>query len=133
MERLESERLALGKALGLNLISTRDSLLGYYADQGAKGDTLTEVASTNPVYGIDRAPKDMRHRFLLEDIPYGLVPMEELARLAGVPTPMCSALIELAGAMLGTDFRKEGRGLKRLGLAGLSLAEIKRLVNEVGY
>lgn len=133
MERLESERLALGKALGLNLISTRDSLLGYYADQGAKGDTLAQVASTNPVYGIDRAPKNMQHRFLLEDIPYGLVPIEELARLGGVATPMCSALVELASAMLQTDFRKEGRGLKRLGLAGLTLAEIKRLVNEVGY
>jgi opine dehydrogenase len=133
MERLESERLALGKALGLNLISTRDSLLGYYADQGAKGDTLTEVASTNPVYGIDRAPKNMRHRFLLEDIPYGLVPIEELARLGGVATPICSALVELASTMLQTDFRQEGRGLKRLGLAGLTLAEIKRLVNEVGY
>jgi opine dehydrogenase len=133
MERLESERLALGKALGLNLISTRDSLLGYYADQGAKGDTLAEVASTNPVYGIDRAPKNMRHRFLLEDIPYGLVPIEELAGLGGVATPMCSALVEIASAMLQTDFRREGRGLKRLGLAGLTLAEIKRLVNEVGY
>jgi len=133
MERLESERLALGKALGLNLISTRDSLLGYYADQGAKGDTLTEVASTNPVYGIDRAPKNMQHRFLLEDIPYGLVPMEELASLGGVATPMCSALVELASCMLQTDFRQEGRGLKRLGLAGLTLAEIKRLVSEVGY
>lgn len=133
MERLESERLALGKALGLNLISTRDSLLGYYADQGAKGDTLAQVASTNPVYGIDRSPKNIRHRFLLEDIPYGLVPIEELARLGGVATPMCSALVELASAMLQTDFRKEGRGLKRLGLAGLTLAEIKRLVNEVGY
>ena len=133
MERLESERLALGKALGLNLISTRDSLLGYYADQGARGDTLTEVAATNPVYGIDRAPKNMRHRFLLEDIPYGLVPIEELARLGGVATPMCSALVELASTMLQTDFRQEGRGLKRLGLAGLTLTEIKRLVNEVGY
>jgi opine dehydrogenase len=91
------------------------------------------VASTNPVYGIDRAPKNMQHRFLLEDIPYGLVPMEELASLGGVATPMCSALVELASCMLQTDFRQEGRGLKRLGLAGLTLAEIKRLVSEVGY
>jgi opine dehydrogenase len=133
MERLEAERLALGAALGLKLVPTRDALLGYYADQGAKGETLAEVASTNPVYSIDRSPKTLRHRFLLEDIPYGLVPIEELARLAGVPTPMCSALVELAGAMLETDCRKEGRGLKRLGLSGLSVAEIKRLVNEVEY
>lgn len=128
MERLESERLALGKALGLSLISNRDSLLAYYADQGAKGATLTEVASTNPVYGIDRAPKGLRHRFLLEDIPYGLVPFEELGRLGGVPTPVCSALVDLASTMLEMNFRREGRGLKRLGLAGLSLPEMKRLL-----
>jgi opine dehydrogenase len=130
MERFEAERLALGNALGLKLMSTRDSLLRYYADQGAKGETLTEVASTNPVYSIDRAPKNLRHRFLLEDIPYGLVPIEELATLVGLRTPMCSALVELACAMLDTDFRQTGRGLRRLGLAGLTVAEVKRLLSE---
>jgi opine dehydrogenase len=133
VEALDSERVATGRALGLDLLSGMEMSLGYYADQGAKGETYTEVLSTNPVYVIDRAPKQIEHRFLLEDIPYGLVPLESVARLAGVPTPISSALIDVASCMLQRDLRQQARDLKRLGLEGISLEGLLQLVDESGY
>ena len=133
VEALDAERLATGRALGLDLQSGMEMSLGYYADQGARGDTYTEVLSTNPVYAIDWAPKQIDHRFLLEDIPYGLAPLESVARLAGVPTPVSSALFDIASCMLQRDLRQQARDLRHLGLENLSVDQLLLLVDETGY
>ena len=57
------------------------------------------------------------------------MPLVELGRLAGVPTPMTDALIDLAAAMLRIDFRRGGRTLARLGLEGLAPAALIHHVN----
>ena len=38
-----------------------------------------------------------------------------LGRELGIPTPVCTALIEIASAALGRDLRAEGRSIERLG------------------
>jgi opine dehydrogenase len=129
IEAVEAERMAIGKALQLNLTPNRDVLIEWYGHSGCKGDTLSEAMATNPVYEWDDAPKTLRHRFLLEDIPFGMVPMESLGRIAGVPTPNTTAIIELACALVGEDMRKESRTLEYLGLGQISLQDLLRLVN----
>ena len=54
--------------------------------------------------------------------------MSSLGRAAGVATPVIDGLIALTSAMLGRDFRAEGRNLERLGLAGKSVTEIRSIV-----
>ena len=53
----------------------------------------------------------------------GLGGIALVAKLA----PAIDGLIALTSAMLGRDFRGEGRNLEALGLAGRSLAEIRAL------
>jgi opine dehydrogenase len=84
----------------------------------------------NPAYEWDDAPKNLDHRFLTEDIPYGMVPMEDLGRIVGVKTPLTTAIIELSQRMLRRDLRKSARTLQNLGLGQKTLAEILELVNE---
>ncbi|HEY3314975.1 MAG TPA: NAD/NADP octopine/nopaline dehydrogenase family protein [Bacillota bacterium] len=120
VEGVEAERLAIGRALGTKLPPFLEVMLGWYGHQGAKGETLAKVMATNPAYEWDTAPRNLRHRFLMEDIPYGMVPMEELGRLVGVRTPLTTAVIELACELLGEDLRVKARGLSYLGLAGLN-------------
>ena len=54
--------------------------------------------------------------------------MSSLGRAAGVVTPVIDGLIALTSAMLGRDFRAEGRNLDQLGLAGKSTAEIRSIM-----
>lgn len=119
VEGVENERLALGKALGINLSPIKELLLKYYGHQGAKGETLTEVLRLNPAYEWDYAPKTLQHRFFLEDIPYGMIPMESLGKTLKVPTPLITAIIEIASRLTNKDFRSEGRDLRKLGLQGI--------------
>jgi opine dehydrogenase len=130
VERVEAERLQIGEALGIVLTPTRDVLLEYYSHSGASGDTLPEVMRTNPVYEIDWAPPRLQHRFITEDIPYGMVPMERMGELTGVPTPVTTSVIELASALLREDLRQQARDLDSLGLGGLSIEELKRFFDE---
>jgi len=105
-----------------------DVSLEWYGHEGAKGNTLQEVLSTNPVYAKDYAPATLQHRFLLEDIPYGMVPMESLGKLTAIPTPVTSAIITLACELIQVDLRSKARDLKGLGMGRLSPEELKKIL-----
>jgi opine dehydrogenase len=122
---VDEERVGVGEAWGLNLPSMRDRLLAWYADQGAKGESLGEVMATNPTFEKAMAPPTLDHRFLTEDVGFGLVPVEELGKAAGVGTPVISALVTLASELLGTDLRAVGRSLQSLGLLGMNPEEVR--------
>lgn len=130
VQAVDDERLMVGKALGIDLVNSKDLLTSWYGHQGAKGNTLQEIMSTNPAYKWDTSPSTLRHRFLLEDVPYGMVPLEELAHLVGGRTPTVSAVITLAGQLLGEDLRQGARNLRKLGLEGLDAGSINKLMSE---
>lgn len=130
VEVVDRERLAMASALALRLPSALDVLRSWYGRQGAQGQTLGEMLSKNPAYEAVWAPRVLDHRFITEDVPFGLVPLEALGASIGVPTPHISSLINLSSRLLDTDFRTCGRNLVRIGLDGLDLARIKHKVEE---
>lgn len=130
VEGVDDERLAIGRALGLNLTPSIDILRSWYGHQGAGGATLGEVLRTNPAYEWDTAPGQLAHRFLLEDIPYGMVPIETLGELLNVPTTTISAVIDLSCALLRRDLRTGARDLKRLGLEGMNGPAITKFMRD---
>jgi opine dehydrogenase len=75
-----------------------------------------------------KGPSHIQDRYITEDLPYGLVPVSQLAARAGLATPVADAVVTLGSAVCGKDFWAEGRTLERLGLAELSRDEIVRLV-----
>ena len=62
-----------------------------------------------------KGPLDVRSRYITEDVPQGLGLLESLGAALGVPTPVCSSLIEIASAALGCNLRTQGRTIERLG------------------
>lgn len=129
-EAVDRERLALGQSLGFELTPAIQVALEWYGHEGAIGNSMYELLSTNPVYVKDTAPPTLHHRFLLEDVPYGMVPMESLGKVAGVPTPVTSAIVTLASELTQRDFRSQARDLKYLELEGIGLQALKRLVDQ---
>ncbi len=48
----------------------------------------------------------------------------DLARLAGVPTPVMDSVVDIVSAATGINYRSVGRTLESLGLAHKSLASV---------
>src|SRR3954471_17609980 len=65
------------------------------------------------------------HRYMLEDVEYGLAFLVSIAEWAGVPCPVARGLLNIGSAVLGKDLRLEGRTLENLGLATFSKEQLK--------
>ncbi|MEM4700273.1 MAG: NAD/NADP octopine/nopaline dehydrogenase family protein [Candidatus Nezhaarchaeales archaeon] len=79
-----------------------------------------------------KGPTTTKDRFVTEDVPYGLVFMESLGSMIGVPTPVISSVITLLSAFNGEDYRAMGRTVEKLGIAGLTVQELSQLLRDGG-
>ena len=131
LEAIDRERVAVAEAMGFRALSAREWL---YIAYDAAGRNLYEAMRANPGYRNIQAPPTINHRYLNEDVPMSLVPIASLGAMFEVPTPAIRSIIELAVTANEQDYWAEGRTVERLGLAGLTLREVRELVmgGEVG-
>lgn len=106
IEKVDAERVAVGKALGYNIETTVNWLRRTYL---VEGEDLYECIRNNVAYREIDAPPTIKTRYIFEDVPNGLVPVEHLGQVLGVSTPNCSTIINLASSVYDIDFRNEGR------------------------
>jgi opine dehydrogenase len=129
MDVLDAERLKLAKALGVpNVVPVVDWMKRFYGSYGASGSTTYEVIQSNRAYSKIVWDFPFVLRYIDEDVPFGLVPLSGLGRLLDVKTPMIDGLIAVSCAVQGKDYWSTGTTVKRMGLAGRSAAEIRKLV-----
>ncbi len=126
IESLDKERLSIGHAYGINLMSVNEWI--KYAYPSTRGSNLCQLMRNNPAYQDIKAPGTIFTRQLTEDIPTGLLPISELGHRAGVHTPIMDSIITIISTLLNIDFRKTGRTLSNLGLNNASSQEIKTLL-----
>ena len=127
VEALDAERVAVAGAFGVEVPTVRGWLARTY---GLEGPDLYPLIQRlhHEIFKDSPAPGALDARYVTEDVPYGLVPLAELGRLARVPTPVAQALTVLASAALGRDFARDGRTLERMGLEGRSLEAVRAAV-----
>ncbi len=130
VEALDEERRAVAEAFGLKLPGI---LEWYRVHYGAVGDTLSEAVKRNQAYAEVKGQKTLHTRYLLEDIPTGLVPMAMLGNLAGVEVARMETVIKLGEFLIGKDFTASGRNLENLGLAGMTVGEIREYIETGNY
>ena len=129
IEKFDTERLAVGKAYGIDLLGVREWI--KFAYNNTEGESLCERMKNNPAYYDIKGPGSIFTRQLTEDIPTGVLPIMELGKAAGVPTPLFQSMISIIESLLGMDLHTEGRSLKNLGLEGMNKEEIvKYITNE---
>ena len=132
LEAADAERLAVAKAYGVNVPGVHDWLTRTY---GFREPSLRETFhrlthdAAGP-YQWTPTPKSMEHKYIVEDVPCGLVAIAALGGAARVPTPVISGLIALAAALTRRDFVGEGRTLDRLGLAGCAVKDVLTIVRD---
>lgn len=120
-ERVDNERLALADSFGIDVLSIKEWYKKLY---DVSGESLTEICQANEAYGGIMGQSKMETRYLLEDIPMGLVPMIELAKKTGTSTACMKTIADLGSYMMDKDLFKRGRTLESLGIDSMSLEEI---------
>ncbi|HOB21281.1 MAG: NAD(P)-binding domain-containing protein [Firmicutes bacterium] len=128
IEKIDHERVQVSKKLGLEVESTKEWMKRTYNIQG---DSLYECIQNNEAYKTIDAPHSLNHRYIMEDVPFGLVPLEAVGRRVGLDMKHTSLIIDLASAMMNTDFRRIGRNLKDY-FREHSIAEFKKMITEGG-
>jgi opine dehydrogenase len=126
LQALDRERLAVAAAYGVDVPDIHEWLGRTY---GFREPSLRETFhrlthDARGPYQWTPTPPSMEHKYVVEDVPCGLVAMAGLGAAAGVATPVISGLVAIASALTGRDFMAEGRTLEQLGLAGLGVEQI---------
>lgn len=114
MKKVDDERIAIGKKLGVEIIPdpTLGKMQGYMQEETYEYGYST----ANGFKGI-KAQSSLDHRYLNEDVGYGLTLMEELGERLGVETPTMTSVINIANAVMDKDYRKNRkRTVDSLGL-----------------
>lgn len=127
IEKFDAERIAVGKAYGIDLLNVTEWIKFAYND--TEGDNLCERMKNNPAYYDIKAPGTIFTRQLTEDIPTGVLPIMELGKAVGVKTPLLESMLVIIENLLDADFHTDGRSLINLGLEGMNKDEIINYIN----
>lgn len=106
LEKIDAERQLVAKAAGYEIESLKQWLERTYL---VSGNDLYECIRKNDAYREIDAPPTLNTRYLFEDVPSGLVPVETMGHEFGVPTPNITTIIDLACSVMDVDYRATGR------------------------
>ena len=131
---VDRERLDIVRKLGLNPLSFVEIFYqaGLTSDAGRSGNSVYRAIQESAPNRTIKSPASLSHRYLKEDVGYGLVPMAEIARLVESETPVIDALIALASEINEIPYRTEGLTLQKMGLASVPARDLKAFLHE-GY
>jgi opine dehydrogenase len=125
IEALDNERIAIGKALGITVLP--DPVMGMRQGYMLEANYGSGYRKAPGFLGIGAQPQ-LDHRYINEDVGYGLVFMSKLGQQAGVATPGIDAIIDVASIVMARDYRAEAlRTPQSLGIAELSVQELAAL------
>ena len=121
MDAVDAERLAIAGCLGLPAAPLVDILCraGFTTPEAARSGRAHDALRAGEPIRMVKAPPSLDHRYLHEDVGWGLVPWMELARAAHLATPTMAALTHLASVVNDIDYRREGLTLEKMDLDGM--------------
>jgi len=127
LEKLDNERLEVSRLLGEEVESTADWIRRSY---DIEGDTLYDCIQNNESYKTIDAPTTLQHRYIFEDIPCGLVPLEAVGKRLGLLMKSTEMVIDFTSSLLNVDLRTMGRNLERLGFKDKMGPEIAKIIGD---
>ncbi len=132
IEEVDRERLEIVQRLGLKPLRFVDIFhqAGLTSEAARTSGSIYRAINESEPNRTIKSPKSLDHRYIKEDVGYGLVPMAEIGRLLGIKTPVIDALITLASVMSQTDYRKEGLTLEKMGLAAVRPEAMEKVLHE---
>jgi len=125
IEALDRERIAIGDQLGITVLP--DPEMGMRQGYMLASNYGSGYREAPGFLGIGAQPK-LDHRYLNEDVGYGLVFMSRLARQVGVETPTMDSIIQITSVLMDRDYAAEARRTPQsLGIGGRSADDLGSL------
>ncbi|MGH6762135.1 MAG: NAD/NADP octopine/nopaline dehydrogenase family protein [Phyllobacterium sp.] len=118
IEALDAERLAIAASFGLSVRTVREHFsLSFHVPMG----TVSEMNQQMHKEGRGGfGPSTIESRYILEDVPFGLLPTALLGKLSGHPAKLHEAGIAIFSASYGRNLETDNDLLPELGLDTLS-------------
>lgn len=125
IEAVDRERIAIGDRLGIEVFS--DPAMGMRQGYMLENNYGSGYRQAPGFLGIT-AQAQLDHRYINEDVGYGLVFMSLLGRQIAVPTPSIDAVIQVCSVLMNRDYMAEGlRTPETLGIARLTVEQLQAL------
>lgn len=123
MDGVDQERMEIANLICKETYSFMDTMEVLYK---VKGESAYDVMYQVSAHNVQMSPDSLKHRYVTEDIPYGLVTIASIGRQIGIPTPRIDAIVNIACMANGVDYWSTGRTAEKLGLAGMGTSELVR-------
>ncbi|TIQ23013.1 MAG: NAD/NADP octopine/nopaline dehydrogenase [Mesorhizobium sp.] len=130
LEQLDEERLAIAAALGQDV---RTIFQHFHLSFHVPLASISQMNQAMHEAGNGgQGPTTADSRYVLEDVPFGLVATAKLGRLVGKPAALHESGIQIFSALYGRDFVGENDLLAALDMDAMSLDDLRRLSRD-GY
>lgn len=138
IQAVDDERLAVVKALNRRAgLSMKEMTFIEYFHQA--GFTSLRAVQANDMYMAlqdsepnkpVKAPGSLQHRYVDEDVGFGLVPIYYFGEMAGVEMPATKLMIDLACLERGINYWEEGLTLEKMGLRGVPVEKLAQYLED---
>lgn len=119
-DAVDKERITILQAFGYSY-----DIAAHGVGGAVKTDDIGEAIAGDPNFAKITGPGNFEDRYFAEDIPFGIASWAKMARLVGVATPVMDAMTTLGGVIMQRDCNATGRSLEELGIAEMSLEELR--------
>jgi opine dehydrogenase len=125
IEAMDRERIAIGEQIGITVLP--DPEMGLRQGYMLASNYGSGYREAPGFLGIGAQPQ-LDHRYLNEDVGYGLIFMSRLARQVGVKTPTMDSMVQITSVLMDRDYAAEAlRTPESLGIGSLSAEELGSL------
>lgn len=129
IEQIDQERLAVLKRLDLSQVGILEHLRRIGFLHGTTQSFYEAIRASDPVRSI-KSPESLDHRFLAEDIGFGLVPLASTARQIHVPVPLIESVIRIGSVINRVDYWRIGLTVDKLGISSFRPEDLRRYLFE---
>lgn len=116
MEKVDKERCEVASHFYKNVMSITEIMCSLY---NLHYDNIYDTIKNISAFKIQHAPKDLKHRYITEDIPYSLVPISTIGKKLGIETLNTDAIINLACMSNDIDYWEQGRNANKIGFKNI--------------
>ncbi|MER8880842.1 NAD/NADP octopine/nopaline dehydrogenase family protein [Mesorhizobium sp. M0684] len=125
IEALDAERLAIAARFGIAVRTVEEHFsLSFHVPMG----TVSEMNQEMDRQGRGGfGPSTIETRYVLEDVPFGLLPTVFLGKISGKPAVLHQSGISIFSAAYGRDLKADNDILPALGIEGIGKVDLENL------